>query len=1612
MEYRRYDAYSDAENIINTGSDELRKPSSKSQLSKAEFSQPLCTVIQVALVNLLTSWGVTPAAVAGHSSGEIAAAYTTGTLTKKEAVLAAYFRGYATREKLYDGAMAAVGLGADQVRPYLSKGVVIACENSPNSTTISGDREPLEDLIANLKRDSPEVFARALHVDNAYHSHHMQAYGNAYVESIKDIQASGEPNIPFFSSVTGKTVIAPYTLNAAYWRQNLESPVLFNTAIRNIIKSDLKNPVVLEIGPHSALAGPLRQIFKAENAPFTYISSLQRGKDSTESIYNTIGNLWTNNFDINFEALNPVGNVLTDLPTYSWDHSKSFWKESRLSKEWRDRKFIPHETLGVRLPGTSHLEPTWRNVLSLEKAGWIRDHIVGTDIVFPGAGYVCIAGEAIRQLTGRSDYSVRGLAIRTAMIVNEGKENDVVTTFKKAKLTSTSDSDWWEFRVTSFNGSTWSEHCSGQAKAGPVRSIDHGVSQPNHFRKVSASRWYNTIQRIGFTYGPSFRGLRDISVDPISFETVANIDNVFRENESFYELHPCELDKVFQLLIVNQHQGDPTLLKQLSMPTYIDEAYIFGGAKEFRVTATSHTDHMNAWSGNAFATANDKVVLELNDLRVSAMGASSEAEEKPKNAVELVWKPDIDFLDVKDLIGTPLDLRQYLIALEKYFFLLAIDTAKSVAGLDVKEGHLDKFRSWIIRFVEKTSKGEHKLLPEGKELASLSESNRLSLLRSLTAELEAGPVASAAIALRRVHESAKARYEGTVDTLEVLLEDGILTQIYAFFDNGWDYSTLLQSLGHNKPTLRVLEIGAGTGGTTKNLLEGLRSEFGERLYSKYSFTDISSGFFVAAKERFKDYQNIEFSVLDISKDPLEQGFEEGGYDLILAANVIHATPSLRDTLTNVRKLLHPKGRLLLQELDMQVKWMGFIMGGFPGWWLGDKEGRVDEPYISPEKWARELKASGFTDFDAVVYDNDEPYQVSATMVCRVAQPPAEKKSVTFLYGNEVTPEIQSFRQAFEQFGHRVDLHTLGEEMPAGQDIIALLELEAPFFNEISQPNFEKWMKVATSLETSNLVWLTRSSSIGIKDPRFAQALGFARTLRSEKHVGFYTLEIDDINHPEASKKAVQIYEQIYTPDHDPELDPDYEFAFREGLVYSSRYHWFSVRDGLATSGGNVVNKVLKIGQKGLVDSLRWEENPSVERPLEAGEVAVKPHSVGVNFKDVLLTQGVVDGDDLGCEASGTVIEVGPGVTRFSAGDRVFLVESYCFSNKVITSQDALAHVPENLTLEGAATMPLAFVTVIYGLLHRRHLRRDETILIHSACGGVGLAAIQIAQMIGAKIFATVGSEAKVKYLVDTFGIPRSHIFDSRSNAFANDVLAATDGRGVDVALNSLAGELLHATWKVIAPFGAMIEIGKRDFYGHAKIDMFQFTVNREFIGVDIRHIQEVRPDILGEILQECAKYYEKGYVKPIQPITAFAATEIKEAFRDMQKGTHIGKFTVRIPDTLEDLPVAAHATSLNFKPDASYFLVGGLGGVGRSIASYFVKKGAKNLVFLSRSGRSEKVEHFCQELGVLGCHVQVFKGSVTNIDDVKEVATKADKPIRGVIQLSMVLQVSLIYRPA
>ncbi|KAK3318237.1 KR domain-containing protein [Apodospora peruviana] len=360
----------------------------------------------------------------------------------------------------------------------------------------------------------------------------------------------------------------------------------------------------------------------------------------------------------------------------------------------------------------------------------------------------------------------------------------------------------------------------------------------------------------------------------------------------------------------------------------------------------------------------------------------------------------------------------------------------------------------------------------------------------------------------------------------------------------------------------------------------------------------------------------------------------------------------------------------------------------------------------------------------------------------------------------------------------------------------------------------------------------------------------------------------------------------------------------------------------------------------------------------------------------------------GCECSGVVTRVRPDVKGLKVGDRVISIAAGSFATKLMTRENLCAKMPDNLGFSEGETIPCVYGT------------RGQTVLIHSAAGGVGLSAIQVAQMVGAKIYCTVSNAEKIDFLVKRFGIPRTHIFNSQDSSFLRHVMAATNGWGVNVVLNSLSGELLHASWKCVAEFGVMVEIGKRDFIGQAALSMDLFEQDRSFQGVDLTQISSQRPVLMNSLLRRAIQFFEGGHIKPIGPIREFDAARVKDAFRYMPKGQHIRKIIVMLPEPGQ---IAQDSLPLHLRSDRAYLLVGGLGGLGRSIASWMVEKGARHIIFFSRSaGSVPKDDPYFRELEAQGCFVQTFSGSVSKAVDVARVIRAAGKPIGGVFQASMV----------
>nr|WGU20916.1 crs5 [Clonostachys rosea] len=1594
--------------------EELLKSKGDSLVSKAEYAQPLSTALQIVIVNLLRSWGILPASVVGHSSGEIAAAYACGALTMQQAIICAYMRGYATTHVTRVGGMAAVGLGKEDAQPYLVDGVIVACENSPTTVTLSGDSDKLDEVIQALKKDSPDMLARRLHVDKAYHSHHMTEVSALY-ERLTPAFQSEAPTVPFFSSVTNTVIREAKVLGASYWRQNLVSPVLFNTAVQNLLQWQEKSTdgLFLEIGPHSALQGPIRQIQNFLSTKSAYLPTMVRNENDSASLLRTAGNLFAQGVSVAFEAVNPAGRVVPDLPRYSWHHDTSFWYESRLTKDWRFRKWAHHELLGSSIVESSALEPMWRNLLKVGDIPWLRDHMVAKDIILPGAAYMIMACEAMRQFSNESTkgFSLRNVSLTTALILQESTPTETIFALRPVKLTKSLDSVWHEFTVSSYNGTIWTQHCAGQVRVG-----SDSPPEPRKIsdlpRKADIKGWYTTAQSLGIYFGPRFQGLdpKRTTAHPLRNVLVGHISNnipdIIQEEEPAYP-HALFIDYCLQLLLQAPSRGINRKLRSLALPTFIGSFYIRKPPAdgEVAVEVSANISRRGDIQGNCYSAANDGgVVVQLENVKLTASAEREEA--KLSDSVRIQWKSDLDNQQLSKLLvceRNSVEVRKATIVLQKLLLLSCVEGQARLDGLETTAtDHLEKFRQWLSKEVNNARAEGYLMVDDTPQMLALSPSERYETIVCLEKELQQTQLAPLATAIKRILDSIKPIYTGVIPGLDVLRQDDLLTQIYNT-THDWDLSKFVRLLSHRTPNLRILEIGAGTGATTALILPNLISEYGERMFGSYVFTDISAGFFGAAKERFGNLQGMQFQTLDIGRDPEEQGFELGSFDLIVAANVLHATPSLQVTLSNTRKLLRNNGKLLLQEMHSATKPSNYVMGVLSGWWLGEADGRADEPYISPERWDKELTNTGFDGVEAVVLDDEEPYSTNAFIIAspKIDKTPASK--VNILCSKPEGPVAESISTALKSHGLAVEFVSLTDRALEG-GIISILDLEGDaIFENITEEVYNNLRGFLSTLK-SKALWLTKPCQINAIEPQYAAIIGLTRTLRKEVGVSIGTLELDEIESAGAKKAMFDIYQRLHYDPVSAEVDPDYEFAWSNGDIQLPRCHWFSVTDeaSFKKQTGDLTVKTLQVEKPGSLKTLKWSEASYPE--IGAGNVLVDVRAVGMNFKDVLIAMGVVDGV-LGHECAGIVTAVGSGVSGLQAGDRVAAVVHEGFTTTALVRVEHVVKIPDELSFEDAATMPTVYTTVIHSLVNLAHLEAGQTVLIHSACGGVGLSAIQISRLIGAEIFATVGSEEKVQYLVDTFGIPRNRIFNSRDSSFKQGVLKETGGKGVDVVLNSLSGELLHASWQCVAEFGTMVELGKRDFIGQGRLAMDTFEDNRAFFGVDMSKFYQKRPVQTKKLLEQMIKFYHEGQAQPIKPIRAFDAVDIQEAFRFMQNAQYIGKLVIRIPEEASLLGAAPLQRSFSLRSDRSYFLAGGLGGLGRSVSLWMAEHGAKNLVYLSRSGGSKPEDAaLVRDLEASGCTAQIFTGSVANITDVKNAIDNAKLPVGGVLQFSMVLR--------
>ncbi|OKO94430.1 Lovastatin diketide synthase LovF [Penicillium subrubescens] len=586
-----------------------------------------------------------------------------------------------------------------------------------------------------------------------------------------------------------------------------------------------------------------------------------------------------------------------------------------------------------------------------------------------------------------------------------------------------------------------------------------------------------------------------------------------------------------------------------------------------------------------------------------------------------------------------------------------------------------------------------------------------------------------------------------------------------------------------------------------------------------------------------------------------------------------------------------------------------------------------------------------------------------------------------------------------------------DEIDATGKHVVVLQTGARSLRNLTTESFEDIKK--TLLNASNILWVYR-----LDNPDAQMIVGLTRSLRAETLAKAATLglETEDLENPATPIMAAVT--SLWSVDN-PKPCEDFEFRAKGAELFVPRAltnqaadvfvhnetHELTISSQPFQQPGRRFK--LQIGNLGALDTLYFADD--VVELLADDDIEIEVKATGLNFKDIVVTMGQLAQPYIGIECSGIVSSVGKNVQHLQVGQRVMALPLGGYSTYARCKATSAAPIPENMSFEVGATVPVVFCTAYYALFDLGHLQEGERILIHAGAGGVGQAAIMLAQMIGAEIFVSVGSVEKKQFLMTQYGIPEDHILYSRDTSFGRGIRRATNNEGVDVVINSLAGDLLRETWECLAPFGRFVEIGKADITRNTRLDMLPFEYNVSFASVDLTKVALHRPKLMKRLLENVTELMAKESVRPILPLTTYRISELETAFRTLQTGKAMGKIVV-VPHQDDYVKAVAPKTGSSLlKADASYILIGGTGGLGRSMARWMSSKGARHIVLVSRSASvNEQVQALINELAVDGTHVVVKPCDVSSKPSVENLVKEEMKdlpPVRGVVHGAMVLRV-------
>lgn len=1182
------------------------------------------------------------------------------------------------------------------------------------------------------------------------------------------------------------------------------------------------------------------------------------------------------------------------------------------------------------------------------------DHIkISDSVIYPAAGMLVMAIEAAQQMcpTNRkiSGYYIKEAHFMSPIVVKAAWEDrtETILHLQPIRKPHEKESTWSDIKIFSYSDSRWSEcfKATIQVQYEETTPVDAGQERRlanesllNQYRSATKSCtrpidsqvFYKEAAEHGLKYGDSFQLLEDIHWDDKA-NAVARVDVSKSTHQTTSLVHPAVLDAAFHALRVSTTKG-LSASSATNVPVQIIDAWFAPTGWQHPQTSSvrylaisSAETGRESDEGSIYALADDGSTLctirKAMTAVVSRGGANERNSATKKLLYRVEWKPQLSLLEPQQLAGV-CQANAYvrneatmLVHHQKLGYILDKVTSRTLKQMtDADRQRIpDSLRRHVMWM-------EHhvKQLPPSRADDDISDTEVEALLLEIEALHPAWKLFTTVV------RQLRSILTGETDPLGVIFDSNLANIFYAdMFENICDHrlQKFLDLASHEKPNMRILEIGAGTGGMTSHILstlQELEKQSGGLKFSEYAYTDISPAFFENASKKWEDLkERMTFKTFNVERSPDTQGLEPFSYDLVIAGSVLHATEDLMATIRNVRRALKPGGRLVLLEVVAPEDVVtNFTFGLVPGWWRSREEWRTLSPVIREQQWDECLKANGFTGNDLCLRDwQSDECHIFSIIVTKAEEQLPEKPSASKLL--LVVDEQSGYQMGLANLvrGHLVQPGCRQAEIlsvdqfrkanPTDENVaIFLVETDKPFLATMSEDGFQ-WLQDFIK-RTQKLLWVTSKS---VEDMQYAQyngiAPGFLRSIRAEapdKHI--VTLAIESQGQP--PETHAQYIAKVFKAAFESPPSKELEYIVRDDQITSGRV----VQDiPLNNTLHSLLHPQLKnkpwspgpalelsVETPGTLDSLRFIEDTTHEtKQLGAHEVEIEAKTWGLNFRDLLVALARLENKELGIDCAGVVTRVGPSCNSgIQPGDRVAMVSLGCMRTYPRAHETAVIKIPDSLSFSAASSIIIPGMTAYYSLVEIARLRKGEKILIHSASGSTGQMAIWIAKMRGAEIFATVGFDEKKRFLMERFGIPEDHIFYSRNTSFAQGIMRVTKGYGVDVVLNSLSGDGLRASWECMASYGRFVEIGKADIKSNASLPMASFDRNVSFSAVDLRYIVQSDAELTSRLLKSIFDFLTEGTIQHPGPLNIYPVSEVEQAFRHLQSGQNIGRIVISI----------------------------------------------------------------------------------------------------------------------